>query len=171
VAGSRNDFGLQTYRTRAIRKPVRGALAVVVVFSPRADRWNAEKLEQFFAEAGIVGGYEFVRAHLPKSGAGLDHRQSRSHARSRIVTPVDVRDLAAFYMTLVEGNRSGVYNAVGRSTTIPSREFYEMTRRTLNPQARLVWWPAVPEARRTKPRFAISPEIELKVLAESKRAP
>ncbi len=137
---------------------------------------------------------------------------------------VDVRDLVAFYVKLVEDRRGGVYNAVGASATIPSREFYETVRKTLNPGAvyafvddydllakyQLVevvpwvllkgnnlyassvassrsaaagltlrplvqtlrdtaaWWPTVPEARRLKPRFAITPEIEAKVLAEWK---
>jgi 2'-hydroxyisoflavone reductase len=30
----------------------------------------------------------------------------------------------------------------------------------------LAWWPTVPEARRTKPRFSITPEIEAKALAD-----
>ena len=30
------------------------------------------------------------------------------------------------------------------------------------------WWPTVPEARRQKPRFVITPELEAKVLAEFK---
>ena len=32
----------------------------------------------------------------------------------------------------------------------------------------LAWWPSVPEARRTKPRFTITPEIESKALADWK---
>ena len=32
----------------------------------------------------------------------------------------------------------------------------------------LAWWPSVPEARRTKPRFTITPEIEAKALADWK---
>ena len=32
----------------------------------------------------------------------------------------------------------------------------------------LAWWPSVPEARRTKPRFSITPEIEEKALADWK---
>ena len=30
----------------------------------------------------------------------------------------------------------------------------------------LAWWPTVPEARRAKPRFTISPEMEAKALAD-----
>jgi 2'-hydroxyisoflavone reductase len=30
----------------------------------------------------------------------------------------------------------------------------------------LAWWPTVPEARRTKPRFSITPEKEAKALAD-----
>lgn len=137
---------------------------------------------------------------------------------------VDVRDLVAFYVTLLEDQRSGIYNGVGASTTIPSRDFYETARRIVNPNAQYVfvddydlldkhkivevvpwvllkgnnlhatsvassksaaagltprsldqtlrdtiaWWPTVPEARRQRPRFAITPELEATVLAEFK---
>jgi 2'-hydroxyisoflavone reductase len=30
----------------------------------------------------------------------------------------------------------------------------------------LAWWPTVPEARRTKPHFTITPEMEAKALAD-----
>jgi 2'-hydroxyisoflavone reductase len=135
---------------------------------------------------------------------------------------VDVRDLAAFYVKLIEDNRSGVYNGVAANATIPSRDFYDTVRKTLNPNATFVfvddyeilernkivevvpwvlltgknlhatsvassrsrpaglgtrslaetlrdthaWWPTVPAARREKPRFAITPELETKVLSE-----
>ncbi|HYV97496.1 MAG TPA: NAD-dependent epimerase/dehydratase family protein [Gemmatimonadaceae bacterium] len=134
---------------------------------------------------------------------------------------IDVRDLALFYLKLLEDKRSGIYNAVDKSTTIPSREFYETVRKTLKPEAKLVfvddydlleknnivevvpwvllkgknlhatsvassksaqaglrtrslvetlrdtsvWWPTVPLTRREKPRFAITPELEAKVLS------
>jgi 2'-hydroxyisoflavone reductase len=134
---------------------------------------------------------------------------------------IDVRDLVAFYVQLLEEGRSGVYNGVAAATTVRSREFYAALRSVLNPNARLIfvddydlleqnglievvpwvlpkgnnlhatsvasvrssaaglrtrplaetlrdtaaWWPAVPEARRQKPRFVITPEIEAKVLA------
>lgn len=141
-----------------------------------------------------------------------------------VVQWIDVRDLAAFYVKLVEDGRSGIYNGVAAATTIPSRRFYETVHQTLNPKARMVyvddlallekhglievvpfvlptgnnrygttiassrssaaglktrplaetlrdtaaWWPTVPEARRTKPRFVLTPDIEAKVLAEFK---
>jgi 2'-hydroxyisoflavone reductase len=137
---------------------------------------------------------------------------------------VDVRDLVAFYIKLIEDQRSGTYNGVGASTTISSRDFYDAARRLVNPNAQYVfvddydlldkhkivevvpwvllkgnnlhatsvassksaaaglthrtleqtlrdtmaWWPAVPEARRQRPRFAITPELEATVLAEFK---
>ena len=137
---------------------------------------------------------------------------------------VDVRDLAAFYVRLLEDKCSGVYNGVGAGATIPSREFYDTLRKTLNPKATFAfvddydllekhqiievvpwvllkgnnlhlsgvvssrsaaagltlrplvqtlrdtaaWWPTVPEARRLKPRFAITPELEARVLSEWK---
>ena len=135
---------------------------------------------------------------------------------------IDVRDLVAFYVKLIEDQRTGIYNGVAASTTIPSREFYETARRIINPNAQYVfvdnydlldkhkivevvpwvllkgnnlhatsvassksaaagltarpleetlrdtmaWWPTVPEARRQRPRFAITPELEATVLAE-----
>ena len=137
---------------------------------------------------------------------------------------VDVRDLVAFYVKLLEDHRAGVYNAVGSSATIPSRQFYDTVRKTLNTAASYAfvddydllekhkivevvpwvllkgnnlysssvassrsaaaglrfrplvqtlrdtaaWWPTVPEARRQGPRFAITPELEGRVLAECK---
>ena len=53
---------------------------------------------------------------------------------------VDVRDLVAFMVRLLEEERSGIYNAVGPRpvvTTMP--EFLETLRATLNPDARLTW--------------------------------
>jgi 2'-hydroxyisoflavone reductase len=134
---------------------------------------------------------------------------------------IDVRDLTAFYIKLIEDRKGGAFNGVSAATTIPSRDFYETVRKTLNPKATMVyvddyellgkngleeivpwvrltgnnlhatsvassksaaaglktrtlvetlrdtaaWWPTVPEARRTKPKFAMTPEIEAKVLA------
>jgi 2'-hydroxyisoflavone reductase len=134
---------------------------------------------------------------------------------------IDVRDLVAFYVKLLEDGRSGVFNGVAAACTIPSRTFYETVQRTLNPKATMVfvddyallqqnglevsvpwimcagpnlhatsiassksaaaglrtrplvetlrdtaaWWPTVPEARRLKPKFTITPEVEAKVLA------
>lgn len=141
---------------------------------------------------------------------------------------IDVRDLVAFYVKLLEDGRSGVYNGVSAATTVPAREFYAALRTVLDPRATFVfvddydlleqnglievvpwvllkgnnlhatsvasaksaaaglqtrplaetlrdtaaWWPTVPDARRQKPRFAITPEIEKKVIAawKAKRA-
>jgi len=158
-------------------------------------------------------------ARLPQGGEIL--------APGRASDPVewiDVRDLAAFYVALLENKRSGIYNGVASSATIPSRQFYELVRKTLNPTATFVfvddydildkyglvevvpwvllkgnnlhatsvatsksaaaglhtrpleetlrdtaaWWPTVPEARRQKPKFAITPDVEAKVIAEWK---
>ena len=129
---------------------------------------------------------------------------------------IDVRDLAEFYMHLIEEGRSGVYNATGPAKVMTAPEFYKLARKTLNKEATLTfiedydflathqieysipwamlrgneegmmsiridkaiaaglehrplattlkdtlaWWPSVPEERRNKPAFAITPEIE-----------
>jgi 2'-hydroxyisoflavone reductase len=53
---------------------------------------------------------------------------------------VDVRDLVAFMVRLVEDGRSGIYNAAGpRPTVTTMPEFLETLRATLNPAARLTW--------------------------------
>ena len=137
---------------------------------------------------------------------------------------IDVRDLAAFYVTLLEQQQSGVFNGVSPNAMLPARQFYETVRATLNPKATLVpvadyalleksglleivpwvlpvgnnryatavqssrsaaaglkarplvetlrdtaaWWPTVPAARREKPKFVITSEIEARVLAAVK---
>ena len=142
-----------------------------------------------------------------------------------LVQWIDVRDLVAFYIQLVEDRRSGVFNGVADACTIPSRDFYATVQKVLNPKALLVavddlelleknelievvpwvlpkgknlhatairssksaaaglktrsltetlrdtaaWWPTVPETRRLKPRFVITPEIEARVLAAWKK--
>ena len=114
-----------------------------------------------------------------------------------------------------------MFNGVAAACTVPSRQFYDTVRQTLNPRANLVtvddyslleqnglvevvpwvlltgknlhatsiassrsaaaglrtrpladslrdtaaWWPTVPDARRQKPQFVITPEIETRVLA------
>ena len=50
---------------------------------------------------------------------------------------IDVRDLAAFHLGLVEQARSGVYNATGPKSEMKAPEFYKRARRTLNRQATL----------------------------------
>jgi nucleoside-diphosphate-sugar epimerase len=135
---------------------------------------------------------------------------------------IDVRDLTALMLRLVEQGRSGIYNAVGPKTPMTSREFYRAARKTLNRAATLTyiedyaflkahgieysipwgmlegnddgmmsirneralaagltitpldrtlrdtlaWWPTVPEDRRKNPKFNITPEIEVKALAD-----
>jgi len=133
---------------------------------------------------------------------------------------IDVRDLAEFYVKLLEDGKTGSYNAVGPQTPMTSRQFYEQARTAINPDAKLIfvddyafleqhkieeaipwgmlkgnddgmmsirndkaraaglgfrpiattardtlaWWPTVPEARRTAPRFTIKPEQEAAAL-------
>lgn len=137
---------------------------------------------------------------------------------------VDVRDLVAFMVKLVEDRRGGIYNAAGPRevltfgaflreatraigststfTWIPDHAFLKahgiqgavpwimlegnneghtsirnakavaagLRFRPLADTVRdtLAWWPTVPEARRTAPRFAISAENEAKALADWK---
>jgi 2'-hydroxyisoflavone reductase len=52
---------------------------------------------------------------------------------------VDVRDLAAFYVTLVEGGRAGVYEAVGPRARTTMPEFLGAARAALASDARFVW--------------------------------
>jgi len=135
---------------------------------------------------------------------------------------IDVRDLAAFMLRLVETRQSGIFNVAGPRSPMTSRTFYKAARRTLNRDAALTfiedyaflkshgieysipwamlegnndgmmsirndraiaagltfrpleetlrdtlaWWPSVPEERRQSPKFAITPEIEAKALAD-----
>jgi len=159
-------------------------------------------------------------ARVPKGGDVLAPGR-----REDPVQWIDVRDLAAFYVKLLEDQQSGIFNGVAADTTMPSRSFYAVVKATLNPGAAFVyvddytlleknglvevvpfvlltgknlhatsvtttqsaaaglhtrplaetlrdtaaWWPTVPEARRQKPKFVITPEIEARVLAEFKR--
>ncbi|HYV19778.1 MAG TPA: NAD-dependent epimerase/dehydratase family protein [Verrucomicrobiae bacterium] len=138
---------------------------------------------------------------------------------------IDVRDLAEFYLHLLEGGRNGVFNATGPASVMTAPEFYKLARKTLNKDATLTfiedyaflkdhqieysipwamlvdneegmmsiniskaigaglrhrplaetlrdtlaWWPTVPEERRSKPAFAITPEIEAQALADWKK--
>jgi len=53
---------------------------------------------------------------------------------------VDVRDLVAFMVRLVERDRQGIYNVAGpRATPTTMPEFLETLRAALNPSARLTW--------------------------------
>jgi len=135
---------------------------------------------------------------------------------------IDVRDLAAFMLRLLERRRSGIFNVAGPRSPMTSRTFYRTARKTLNRDATLTfiedyaflkshgieysipwvmlegnndgmmsirndraiaagltfrpleetlrdtlaWWPSVPEERRQSPKFAITPEIEAKALAD-----
>jgi 2'-hydroxyisoflavone reductase len=135
---------------------------------------------------------------------------------------IDVRDLVAFYLALIEQACSGVFNATGPKTEMPAPEFYKRARRALNRQATLTpvddyaflkahqieyaipwsmlqgdddgmmsikvskaidaglryrpveetlrdtlaWWPSVPQDRRDKPQFSITPDIEKQALAD-----
>ena len=160
--------------------------------------------------------FPYWAARLPQGGRVLAPGR-----REDPVQWIDVRDLVAFYIALIENRRTGVFNGVAAATTIPSRQFYETVQATLNPKATMVfvddyallekngisfsvpwimlngnnlhatsiassksaaaglrtrplaetlrdtaaWWPTVPEARRGKPRFAITPDVEARVLA------
>ena len=139
---------------------------------------------------------------------------------------IDVRDLTAFMLRLVETGATGTYNATGPKSVTTCRTFYEKARKALNRDARLTfiedydflkaheieysipwamlqgndlgmmsirndrgvaaglrfrplaetlrdtlaWWPTVPEERRAQPKFAITPEIEAKALADWRAA-
>jgi 2'-hydroxyisoflavone reductase len=134
---------------------------------------------------------------------------------------IDVRDLAAFMVKLVEDRRSGVYNAAGPRTRMTMPQFLEAARDALDAKVQftwvddydfleehkiveavpwvlqkgndyghmsvrndkavsagltfrplattvrdtLTWWATVPEARRTAPRFTITPQQEAEALA------
>jgi 2'-hydroxyisoflavone reductase len=135
---------------------------------------------------------------------------------------IDVRDLAAFMMRLLEDGRGGTFNAVGPRAPTTAHTFYETARATINPSVRytfvddyaflaahrideaipwallagnnagtmsidntravaagltlrpveetlrdtLARWPSVPDARRAKPRFTITPEQEAAALRD-----
>ncbi len=135
---------------------------------------------------------------------------------------IDVRDLAAFMVRLLEQKKTGIYNAAGPAQPLTAPEFYRAAATALNatvtftyvddyeflaahkideaiPWAMLrgndygmmsvkhdravaagltfrplattvrdtlAWWPTVPEARRLKPRFTITPEMEAQALAD-----
>lgn len=137
------------------------------------------------------------------------------------VQMVDVRDLVAFQIKLLEDGRGGIYSAAGPRETLSISAFLERAVRALNSSSTLTWvddydllaehkifgavpwimlrgnnlghtsvdnrkavaagltfrpleetvrdtlawWPTVPQARRDKPSFAISPETEAAVLA------
>jgi 2'-hydroxyisoflavone reductase len=52
---------------------------------------------------------------------------------------IDVRDLAAFMMRLLEDGRSGIYNVAGPKSPMTSRTFYRMARNTLKRHATLTF--------------------------------
>jgi 2'-hydroxyisoflavone reductase len=135
---------------------------------------------------------------------------------------IDVRDLAEWMVQLLEGQRSGVYNAAGPRETLTMPGFLEQAKAALNAEVKftwvddyaflaaheideaipwgrlagnddgmmsisskkaiaagltfrvlattvrdtLAWWATVPEARRNAPKFAITPEKEVKALAD-----
>jgi 2'-hydroxyisoflavone reductase len=135
---------------------------------------------------------------------------------------IDVRDLAAFMIKIVESRQGGVFNASGPKSVTTAPQFYETARAALKPDAKmtfvddypfleehkitesvpwvmlkgndeghmsvkndravaagltyrplaetlrdtLAWWSTVPESRRSKPRFAITPEQEQQALTD-----
>jgi len=52
---------------------------------------------------------------------------------------IDVRDLAAFMVHLIEGGITGILNAVGPVQSMTMKDLLETCRRELNNDARLVW--------------------------------
>jgi 2'-hydroxyisoflavone reductase len=52
---------------------------------------------------------------------------------------IDVRDLAEFYVKLLEDGKRGAYNAVGPQALMTSRQFYEQARAAINPDATLTY--------------------------------
>jgi 2'-hydroxyisoflavone reductase len=52
---------------------------------------------------------------------------------------VDVRDLIAFTLKLVEEGRDGIYNATGPAQQLTFGEFIRQARAALNPSAQLTW--------------------------------
>jgi nucleoside-diphosphate-sugar epimerase len=92
---------------------------------------------------------------------------------------VDVRDLVAFYLKLLEERRGGTYNAAGPREALTMEGFLDQAIKALGSTSRLslaetvkdtlAWWATAPEERRAKPRFIITPEIEAKALADWKR--
>jgi 2'-hydroxyisoflavone reductase len=52
---------------------------------------------------------------------------------------VDVRDLTAFMLKLVEEGREGIYNATGPAQQLTFGEFIAQAHRALNPSAQLTW--------------------------------
>lgn len=140
------------------------------------------------------------------------------------VQVIDVRDLAAFMVKLVEDRRGGIYNAAGPRDTLTISGFLDIAMRALGSSSTLTWiddydflaahgiqssvpwimlrgnnlghtsisnvralaaglafrpldgtvrdtlawWQTVPQARRDKPGFTITPEREAKALADWK---
>lgn len=52
---------------------------------------------------------------------------------------IDVRDLTAFMMDLVEQRKGGIYNAAGPRERLSFGEFIDVAHKTLNLDAKLVW--------------------------------
>jgi 2'-hydroxyisoflavone reductase len=52
---------------------------------------------------------------------------------------IDVRDLAEFYVKLLEDGRSGAYNAVGPQSAMTAPQFYEQARAALDSTAQFVF--------------------------------
>jgi 2'-hydroxyisoflavone reductase len=60
---------------------------------------------------------------------------------------IDVRDLAAFMLGLVEAEETGTYNGAGPTPPMPMKDFLERVRKGVGSQARLTWvsWPFLKE--------------------------
>ena len=190
------------------------------VMSVFADRGLVVRPTYIVGPGDTSDRFPYWAARLPQGGRVLAPGR-----REDPVQWIDVRDLVAFYIKLIEDGKTGAFNGVAAETTVPSRRFYETVHATLNPKATMVyvddyafleqhkvtysvpwimltgnnlhstsvassksagaglrtrplaetlrdtaaWWPTVPEARREKPRFAITPDVEARVLAAWKK--
>ena len=63
--------------------------------------------------------FPYWAARLPQGGRVLAPGR-----REDPVQWIDVRDLVAFYIKLIEDRRTGAFNGVAAATTVPSRHFY-----------------------------------------------
>jgi 2'-hydroxyisoflavone reductase len=72
--------------------------------------------------------------------------------RSQPVQQIDVRDLAAWTLSMIEKKASGVYNATGPANPIPLAGALEEVRLAVNPSVSIVWAdPALLEEKKVEP--------------------
>jgi nucleoside-diphosphate-sugar epimerase len=116
-------------------------------YSPMKARSEIE-VRKFFGEEGalivrpqyIVGPgdpsdrYPFWPVRFERGGEVLVPGRKSDPAQI-----IDVRDLAAFMVRLIEQNASGTFNAAGPADPLSMQQFAEGTRAAINPSARLTW--------------------------------